>query len=502
MDSEKALQALRDAGIRLTPEAHGFIKGDERAAANVERLLLLGKPILGKEDIEELLRDVEKVPVPVPVEVKRASGFKPLAKEYSPDIRISEHKDISGKSRCTGTLEDFVGYFRNRFERTRRLLKERITDLPVVNSADLKAREGQDCRIIAMVTEKRMTKKGNMLVTAEDELGSVKVVVPSDKPCYQLAERLLLDEVVAFDVRVLGALLIAKEITHPDIPVAHEQKLCEKDVAIVYMSDLHLGSRYFMDKHFNRFLNWLNGNEGDRELAGKVKYIEIAGDIVDGIGIYPNQEKELVVKDIFKQYEMFDTMMESIPDYIEVIVSPGNHDAVRRAEPQPFIPMELIKSDVRKVGSPSFLEIEGLKHLVYHGTSLDSIIASISGLDYARPEQPMLELLKRRHLSPVYGDNLIVPEARDYLVIDEVPDIMHMGHVHKNGHMQYRGTVIINSGTFQERTDFQVRMGHVPSPALVPVYEVKLGRIRTVDFNAPAAAPVGVPVAGVPGQVS
>jgi len=50
-----------------------------------------------------------------------------------------------------------------------------------------------------------------------------------------------------------------------------------------------------------------------------VKYILVAGDIVDGIGIYPNQEKELVVKDVYKQYEMFDDLFQSFPITLKLL---------------------------------------------------------------------------------------------------------------------------------------------------------------------------------------
>ena len=148
-----------------------------------------------------------------------------------------------------------------------------------------------------------------------------------------------------------------------------------------------------------------------------------------------------------------------------------------------------MKSEVVRIGNPSNIEIEGLKHLIYHGTSLDSLISSMSGLSYSKPEEAMLELIKRRHLSPIYGDSLIVPEAHDYLVIDEEPDIVHVGHVHKNGWMMYRGTTLLNSGTFQDRTDFQVRMGHVPTPGLVPVLEAMSGKMNHISFmgEQPAA---------------
>ena len=70
------------------------------------------------------------------------------------------------------------------------------------------------------------------------------------------------------------------------------------------------------------------------------------------------------------------------------------------------------------------------------------------------------------------------------MVIEEPPDVFHCGHVHKNGYAQYRGTLVVNSGTFQDRTDFQVKQGHVPTPGLVPVLEMKHNRLRMLDFKS------------------
>jgi len=70
------------------------------------------------------------------------------------------------------------------------------------------------------------------------------------------------------------------------------------------------------------------------------------------------------------------------------------------------------------------------------------------------------------------------------MVMEEVPDVIHCGHVHKNSYTQYRGIVMINSGTFQARTDFQIKQGHIPTPGLVPIYELKYGRLRIFDFSS------------------
>ncbi|MCX8198051.1 MAG: DNA-directed DNA polymerase II small subunit [Candidatus Micrarchaeota archaeon] len=467
-------------GIRPTPEAYDFLDKNEISEQAFQEILSLGGGLLTKELLEEIISRQSKIPMQATI--SRSPQFNPPAKEFSPRFKIVGQSDITGKSRCEGRLEDFLGHFRDRFERISRILKSRISPYPFAKSSRLKE-QAETVRLIAMVTQKRVTKKGNLLLDVEDEEGAAKVVVPQDKSeAFKAASRLLLDDIVAIDGRSADELFIAEAITWAEVQFSRQQKKSEQDVAIAYLSDLHFGSKKFLEKEFAKFISWLNGAEGRQELAGKVKYIVVCGDVVDGIGIYPEQEKELAVKDIYKQYEMFDKALEDVPDYITVFVIPGNHDAVRRAEPQPAIPFDLMKSEVVRLGNPSTVEIEGLRHLLYHGTSLDSLIAALSGLSYSKPEEAMLELLRRRHLSPIYGDNLIVPEEKDYLVIDEEPDVMHMGHVHKNGWMIYRGTVILNSGTFQDRTDFQVRMGHVPSPGIVPVLECRTGKLHHISF--------------------
>jgi DNA polymerase II small subunit len=472
------IDAIHARGMRLAPEAYDYLENAEVSQGVLEKIIGSGELVVQKETIQTLIAQEEKIPVEPQVAVARASAFRPAAREYSADLRILNGSDSEVKPKCSGRLEDFVGHFRNRFERISGVLKMRMTGSPTVSSGKLKSTGGERVRLIAMVTEKRTTKKGNLLLDVEDEEGAAKAVIPRDSEGFRAAGRLMLDDIVALEGKNADELFIADAISWPEIPFMRRQKTAERDVAIAYISDLHMGSKKFLEEEFSSFISWLNGAGSRQDLAGKVKYLIVGGDVVDGIGIYPEQERELAVKDIYRQYELFDDAVAKLPDYIEVIVAPGNHDAVRRADPQPPLPEELVKSDVVRVGSPSHLEIEGLRHLIYHGTSLDSIIAGMNGLSYSRPEEAMLELVRRRHLSPIYGDSLIVPEEKDYMVIDNEPDVVHMGHVHKNGYMLYRGTLLINSGTFQDRTDYQVRIGHVPTPGMVPVLEAKTGKLN------------------------
>jgi DNA polymerase II small subunit len=340
-----------------------------------------------------------------------------------------------------------------------------------------------------------VTKNGNILATIEDETGVARIIFnkidrdtrPEVVSLFKEGQKLVKDEVIGVKGKLSGDFVIASALYRPDIPI-HTRKATENDVAIAFMSDVHVGSKLFMEKQFSKFLEWMNGNvDYKRQLAEKVKYLVISGDLVDGIGVYPNQEKELSIPNIYQQYEVFFDLLSKIPDYVHIFILTGNHDAVQRAEPQPVLHDAFVKNmksnNMHLVSNPGYMSIEGLKVLGYHGTSLDSMIQGIAGCSYSRPEGVMVETLKRRHLCPIYGDNPIIPSARDNMVMDIVPDILHMGHLHKNGYAEYHGTMVVNSGTWQGRTSYQVKLGHMPTPAVLPVYETKTMNLSEVDFN-------------------
>ncbi len=178
-----------------------------------------------------------------------------------------------------------------------------------------------------------------------------------------------------------------------------------------------MGSTKFNREAFNRFILWLNGKYGNdkmKEIAGSVKYVLIAGDIVDGVGVYPNQVKELVIKDVHKQYRFAEKLIEQIPDYIEVIVSPGNHDAQRKALPQPAISNDFLKTlqDTRRVhslGDPCLISLHGVEVLMYHGRSLDDIIATVPGYEpHAPRESNEIALAKSPFSARVRRQNNVV----------------------------------------------------------------------------------------------
>jgi DNA polymerase II small subunit len=95
----------------------------------------------------------------------------------------------------------------------------------------------------------------------------------------------------------------------------------------------------------------------------------------------------------------------------------------------------------------------------------------------------MRELLRGRHLAPIYGKSTTIsPERRDWLVIDQVPDILHCGHIHVNSAGSYRKTLIVNSGAFQSQTEYQRSIGIEPTPGIVPLVNLRTLSVKTLTF--------------------
>ena len=120
---------------------------------------------------------------------------------------------------------------------------------------------------------------------------------------------------------------------------------------------------------------------------------------------------------------------------------------------------------------------------MYHGASIHDLISSVSFLEMSKPQDGMVELLKKRDLMPKYGGkNPYVPERKDYMVVKEVPDIVWIGDMHHNGYANYRCTTVINSGTWEAQTDFQRKMGHAPTPGIFTTLNLKDRSITEHNF--------------------
>lgn len=384
-------------------------------------------------------------------------------------------QDSSNKSYTSGEIGDLITYFQSRYEKLSNILKQRPDLKMTTKVADIE--DGQNVlNLILMVKEIRSTKNGHKFIEFEDDTGSISILFSNkNDELFADAEKLVRDEVVGVIANKDGDFVIANQLIYPGVTRIEEK---EMDFGIVFLSDVHIGSLTFLEDAFQKFIDWINceyGNEEQRKVAEDIKYLIVAGDIVDGIGVYPNQDKELSIKDIRKQYDEAARFLGNIRSDIKIIITPGNHDASRLAEPQPAVPEEYAESlyklnNVEFVSNPSVVSLDGVNILIYHGESFNELPMAIKGLSYEKNEQMMEELLRKRHLAPIYGERTpLASELEDYLVIEHVPDIFHTGHIHINSYKKYNGIHLINSGTFQTQTEYQKIKNIEPTPAQVPV---------------------------------
>jgi DNA polymerase II small subunit len=396
------------------------------------------------------------------------AGFQPYAKEITEKLEVLD--DSANREGIEGNIENYLNYFRDRFSKIERILRERIDvkDAISINTA-LKAPLKSKVKIIGIVIDKRERKRV-IFIQVEDNETNLTILVPfsSDRTLFDKTRRLLVDQVVCIEItKIEEGVFIAKDIISPDIPERRPNTSADQ-IYVALTSDIHIGSKKFLSDAFEHFIEWLKCSEGNsrqREIAGRVKYLVIAGDIVDGIGVYPGQERELAITDVYEQYNLASKLIERIPEYIEIIIIPGNHDATRQALPQPAILKKYAEelhmlNNVTMLGDPARIRLHGVNLTLYHGRSLDDIIGSVPEVTYLNLSgeitRAMEYLLKTRHLAPIYGSKTpIAPTSVDELVIETPPDVLHTGHVHVLGYKNYRGTFLVNSGTWQAQTEYQ-----------------------------------------------
>ena len=449
-------------------------------------------------DVESLINDAIKRKVERGDMIIRKSDLeKVLPQEFMAveegALRISgepgEIEIISDPTDQIAPAEADIGFkklFQDRYWRLLAIARQRPDSKNIVTVESMKGAKNNKVKIGGLLSS-RNSKHENVELVLEDQTGSVRIQCGEEFA--DAAMRIPIDSFLVAEVSSgRNGQLYANSITQPDVP-SRKATTSPHRAYTILLSDLHIGSKMFLQEDFQRFIMWLNGKLGDIDIVSRVKYIVIAGDVIDGIGVYPGQENQLVERNLKRQYELAAQFIDQIPKHIKILAGPGNHDPVRQALPQPAIPFDVAEpfyklANVKHVGNPSYVKLDGVNFLVYHGRSLDDVIATIPDLSYSRPAAAMQVLLKSRHLAPQYGKRTALsPEVRDMLVIDTVPDVFHAGHVHAIDILDYRGTLIVNSGTFQGQTPFQANMGLEPTCSIVPIVDLSTLEVIKRSFT-------------------
>ncbi len=416
-------------------------------------------------------------------------------------IKITASYSEKSKKR---KVPDFVNYFTARYKEIEKILRTRAELQNLTSISRINAKKEKDnVALIGFVYEKSLTKNKNIMLKIEDPTGMVKVVVTQKKEeLFRLAEEIQLDEVIGI-TGMYDKIIFANNILLPDVPLHKELRKSPEEGYCIIMGDTHVGNKLFLEAEFRKFLSWINGesgNEKQKEIASKVKYIFIVGDLVEGVGVYPDQEYDLNIIDIRDQYKKFAEYIKEIPEHIPIFLCAGNHDVGRIAEPQATLYKEYSEAvwDMKNIiftSNPASINIfaqpennfEGFDVLMYHGGSFIYYAFNIPIIrqngSLRRADLIMKYLLQRRHLAPAHTSTLYIPDPKkDPLVISQIPDFFITGHIHRMSITNYRNITCINSSCWVSQSEEQERRGIVPQPARISLINMQTREIKILNF--------------------
>jgi DNA polymerase II small subunit len=464
-----------ERGYQLSAEALEALQGSENPLELLDRVLSwlesrgVRLSIIDKASIEGYVRSQLRVEESVEEEVP------PLV------VESPSYEDL----RIEGTADEHRAYLLSRYQALRSVFELRGIQLQPARELIRLQGEGY---VVGMVS--RVSRRDSyFFVEVEDPVETWSVIFPTrDRGLAEKAEYILPDMVVVFRARSRRGVLVASDVILPDTS-PRRNTWRGPDTNICVISDIHIGSVRHAGDRFNAFLDWLASGQGE---AGRTRLLLINGDLVDGVYVYPGQARELSLKSYEEQYGAAAEALAKIPESVEVVYVPGNHEPCRKALPQPPIQQSYrrilgLKRGLFYAGNPAWVRVGGLRILAYHGQTLDDVIQAGTRFSYStlheRSGELMEFILKARHLAPVMGvATPIMPLRTDYLAIPEPPDVLCLGHTHVAAYRTYKGVTLLNTGSWQNQTSIQESIGLEPSVGTAAIINLKTLSTRFIAF--------------------
>jgi DNA polymerase II small subunit len=359
-----ALSFAISKGYQIHPDAFAMLKGLDIDTLKIVQDIVKIK-IKHKQSSSIVVEDIKNL-INTEGKTTDVNSFSNTILSATTTITDANHATSSGHSYkvifdptpSINSGEGVKGYtalFRSRFEKLLRIIALRPDSKRIIKITSLKHKSNNaklrktyevngdantnSSVIVGLLMSKR-SKKNGLEMVIDDYSGILSVLAVTEELKKQ-ASTLTLDQMIMLEVDNINKKgtqgFVIRNLVSPDIP-DHLPNRSKSESYAVLISDLHVGSKYFLEVEFLRFLNWLSST--DDEIVSKIKFVCIGGDLIDGIGIFPNQEKELIEMNTGEQMSHAADLIAKIPQHIKVFIIPGNHDPGRRALPQPALPRE------------------------------------------------------------------------------------------------------------------------------------------------------------------
>jgi DNA polymerase II small subunit len=447
-----------------------------------------------KELNDRIISESEK---DIPEKIMRLEQIERL----SPKILVK--LDIPDRSSDKPNIETFRQLFLNRYEKLSNILKTNISEQNSILRQILSDEEiptDKSGILLGMVQDTRVLHTNKFVIQLENPESNIltRCVMVQDSESFPEYREILRDTVVGIEgvlpKNYQGGEITAfwgRDVIRPSFnPI--DFKSTTESYKILFISDIHFGSNNFIRSIFAKLIQFLSLQKltpQNEELASKIGTLMIVGDLIEGIGLFPDQKDEIVYHSLQSQYEGLSILLQEIPKDIEIIIIPGEHDATQIPNPQPAIDKQIGKTlltlpNLRNHGNPLRLTIEDMTILAFHGQGHEILFEKHFDADPLNPIRGIKDLLEYRHLFPEYGSfNPITPFKRDYLVINEIPNVVVSGHFHQAHFEEYKGVKILTCGSFQREENKKTKDIINASLGRFPILDTQTGQVEMIDLK-------------------
>ncbi|MHA1595614.1 MAG: metallophosphoesterase [Candidatus Baldrarchaeia archaeon] len=449
----KIVKRLLKEGLHITPEALDLLIKTDNPEGALNTLL-------------EKLKEMKELPIVVDVP-HLSNIIHPPEKEFPEreEITIEEFSILrqpSWDSFMGTNMNARVNYLKSRYEKLKSIFTQQYEHVSIAEAKKFK--KGEVVSLVAMITGvNRENEKVTMML--EDESGAVLAIAD-------------LKNMTIFPVPDI-VIYVKGEVESPDTIIVKEVNLPPEDfekrqslkppstVFAVLISDIHVGNPNFAEEQFKKLLRWILHNHKSLN----IKYIIIAGDVGEFSPSSP-----------YTPYERFSQLISQIPSEIRIIIIPGDSDSLIPTLPQiphKFIQkIEKLRNNMHVFGNPTLISLLGVKIFVYHPIGLEKVALSLPGV--TRPSQIVEYLIKTRCMAPYLEKVPVLPHKDDIFVLEDVPDVIHLGHLHSADSGRYKNLVYVCSGSWIKNDPGKLPFS--PSTCVAHLLNLKTLEVHEITF--------------------
>lgn len=311
----------------------------------------------------------------------------------SPKIRVLTTFHSGRRETSVAQMSDRLNA---RYQKLSEILSKK-TELTNLISVNRISQQNNRFSIIAMLKE---VNPGDRSLVVEDPTGSTSVYI-SDEAVGDF-HYLVEDEVVGLvcDNEDSSENRVTK-IVFPDIPLSTRPAASQQEILCMFVSDVHMEEDEFQPRALEKFADYLK----------KIKQDVLV----------------FVLGDVAKDPDRLERFQKMFPQNFPVMYLQGELEGTCKENCLP---------------DPVVVDVGGVRIFMSHGKMFQGYMEKFK----VSPEGMLLQMVKKRHLSPTVGENPRLDDEK--LLLESVPDIFVVGHFHDPRTVNYKGTTIISLGSF------------------------------------------------------